>query len=344
MENEKVFIELPDELEVRQEIRTIMDRGLAHEKRLSLKRPVLALAALFLVLFFGLGFVFPTYASQIPLVGGIFERFNHFDETQRDQVSEMLIEVGLTGRAVGREEGEEIIITIEEALFDGRIIYLSYIIESEIALDGFLSISISDFLIRFDNRRATINSSRGGSGGGSSIERICDETYLYAGVTMLNINQDFEHAGDATVSVVISGTIFTETEFERLEFRAIGLERGRYEIDPGEFRFRAERPETNIFVIDETIETDEFRGVIEHVRTSALGMSIKVRGNGGLYLDFHVSDDLGNQYEKISAGGSNVRMWYDFIGTIPPEATQLIITPFENATNETFDPIIINLR
>jgi len=349
MNDEKIFIEIPDQLEVKDEIKTIIDRGL-QQRKLSLSRPTLTIAASFLAVLLTLGFVFPTHASQLPFVGDFFERY-FFDHDQRDKVAEITMQVGQEGRARGAEEGRGIKITIEEAVFDGRSIYLSYILESEFDLeDYFVSISISDFAVRFDGYRTTVNAMRSGSGSSSTgFDRICDDTYLYAGMTMFHIRyhprQNFERSGDATLSVLLSGTIFTESGFvERFDFQSIGLERGQYELSPDEFRFPLERIKTDIYVLDEAIEIDEFHAVVEHVHISTLGIGIQVRGNGDFDLEFYVYDDLGNQYSWFGSGGNGFTALHNFIGIIPPEANQLIITPFLRSTYEAQEPIILSLR
>jgi len=99
MNSEKMFIEVPTETEVKQEIQSIIKKGLINEEKSNFRRNVLATAAAIFVSLFALGLVFPGYASQIPLIGGIFELFetDHRDYSPLQDVAlDVSDEVGIT--------------------------------------------------------------------------------------------------------------------------------------------------------------------------------------------------------------------------------------------------------
>jgi len=314
MDSEKVFIEIPNELEVREEIREIIDKGLMKEKKSNLRRNVLAAAASVFVSLLVLGFVFPGYASQIPLIGRIFEVF---ETNYRDYspLQEFAHDVSITGETHGMS------ITIEETVFDGQTVYFTYRVESDWALDDDFHFQISPAAAALWVDGVDMNEHGGLSASPGVLQQVSEYHYIAVGsVSFPNFDEIVEHAE-------VSFTL------------------GDWYV-----RFPVERTAGDIIQINETMRNENFEATITQVIISPIG--VKVYYNYTKPIEYawlgwefftsspvpegaeanfviEVSDDLGNEYawdslsEGHDDGGSG---WLNLIEPLYPEASELIIT------------------
>jgi len=307
MENEKVFIELPSELEVRQEIRAIMDKGLVQEKKSSLRRNVLATAAAIFVSLLALGFAFPGYARQIPIIGEVFGGlFEHFDEPDYWKVSSLqrfAEGIGIVGEAQG------MVVTIDEAVFDGQLLHLSYTLESDEALPSDFNIDISVSALKLNGERPIDFNGWGGSS--RHLERIPNTENLYMGITSLMLPSIFENFNTAKISLTIPGN--TETEW--FAFRTAG---------EGNFVFQLGVVDAETILVEATIDFDSFMIRVMQIRISPLGITVYFQGD----REFKVFDDLGNEYMPTFGFGVDDDGWRYFAETIHPDAREIIIMPY----------------
>lgn len=317
MSDKKMFIELPSELEVKREIKSIVDKGLGEEKR-GLKKPFLMTAATLIVSLFLLGFAFPTYASQIPIIGGIFEMFDS-ENHHRDYSSmqEFATETGLTGEING------LIVTIEETFFNGQTLYFTYRIESDRVLnEGYPSFQISEPEIWVDG--VNIAEYSGFFSTPGLVQRISENNYVAVG------SVGFMHLGEN----VESGEV-------------------RFMLDNWHVILPVERVAGNIVYINESVGNEGFEATITQMVVSPvnvliyfayiqpaeydiLGWDFFVRSPvpEGVEARFNmrVIDDLGNEYDwQMSSGGivdDGVGGWLEIIEPLHPEASELIVTPY----------------
>jgi len=139
-------------------------KKLMKKKRNGWKKKAFSAAAAAVIATTILGFSFPTYASNIPIVGDIFraidgDRFANFQAFSN--------EIGITKTNNG------ISITINEAIFDGETVFFTYTIESDkdlgekISLDAFTSAKEIKF--------------NGSWQQGNEIERVAENQYVGVG-------------------------------------------------------------------------------------------------------------------------------------------------------------------
>jgi len=118
------------DFEKRQMKNSIIKQGLpARTNNSTWQRKLIASVAIFVFGISAFGFSFPALAQHIPLIGGFFARMEVLDGGRFSTIAEYATMVGEIQVADG------VSITLVEQLFDGRGIYLSYLIESETALN-----------------------------------------------------------------------------------------------------------------------------------------------------------------------------------------------------------------
>jgi len=356
MDSEKMFIEIPDELEVREEIRTIIGKGLIKEQKSNLRRNVLAVAAAAFVLLFMLGFVFPSYASQVPIIGGIFEIFEaeHRDYSPlQDVANEVSDDVGIarlpeedtrtyiledgTIKTVNETDGSVTIssgvnpyiineidgmsLTIKEVVFDGQNVYFTYHIETDRALGDYYHFGLSEPELWVDGVDLMKYQGFGASPG--ELQRVSEYNYIAVGsFSFPTFNEDVEYAD--------------------LHFRL-----GSWQVE-----FPIERIDSEVIQVNETVSNEGFEATVTEVSISTIGGLIyydfsKPPGYGILGWDFFtssstpdgteanfeikVSDNLGNEYDWGMMGEIGERRGSGTINLhepLHPDATELIITPF----------------
>ena len=332
MKDEKLFIEIPDEIEVRKEIKDILGKGLVPQQP-KLKRNTLAVAAVLLITLFGLGFAFPVQASRIPIVGLVYSGL--FDHFGLERIHEFTTVVSISHDIDGK------LVTIEEIAFDGTHIHFIYTVESneEVDLESWDWLRIDKPTIHVD-RRNSIN-----FGGWSTfrgfLQRISDDKFLYAGTISLQF------------------------------FELIDIENGTFSFYFGGANFIVplEKLENEIITVDKNIIYENYDITLEKIAISPFGFNIFLESNfiSPFYRDrainLTVYDNLGNRYSITTSGAQSKgdsTFWihnYTLVGIIPEEATELILTLFVNyfepSTEEEYhyavvdsvelEPIIIQL-
>ena len=283
-----------------------------------------ASAALFSLVI--LGFSFPSYASQIPIIGGIFEIFDRNEDMDTGRLQGFAQEINLTGKIGGMP------FTIEEAVFDGQVLYFSYVIESQVELGEWEAL----FNVRnltFHVGREDILRNMGWGAGGGPLQQLAENTYIGVWSIML-----------PPLSVEVeSGTIgfILESEFGS----------GCFQVSfPVE---RVNNIETSF--VETTMANSDFAATLEDMRVSPLGTTIyfsyqilneRYLGyisedmilNSGTRefsvatLNIKVYDELGNEYtlgmgsSEVEEYGRNTIGWIQFIQPVHEDANTLIVT------------------
>jgi len=328
LDNEKVFIELPSEAEVQAEIQTIIKRGLTSNK----KKPVLLLTASIMGVLLLLGFAFPGYASQLPIIGGIFR---NFDGYLRDYgpLQEYATEVNFVGQI-----GDNIIVTIEDAFFNGHMVTFTYRVESDHSLADNFQLAITNPQIWVNNVQmfdefgwGTIH---------NPLQQIADYEYI------------------SVAGIVFHGFAdLAETAEIRFDFGMLQV------------AFPVEQTDgTDILVINELLEYRGFSTEISNVIVSPISIILQYRLNepvgynefffyndqsalitGGNMSHFSliITDDLGNEIIPRGSGSGSSGLIYGFLDIatpLHPDATKIIITPTATISHTALAEGYIDIR
>jgi len=358
MESEKMFIEVPNELEVREEIRAIIDKGLIKEEKSYLRRNGLVAAAAVLVLLV-LAFAFPGYASQIPIIGGIFEIFENgwrdfsplqdiahdvsdkaaITEIPKDNSRIYILEDGMI--KIEHEDGSVTImddvirnvidetdgmsLTIKEVVFDGQTVYFTYHVETNRALRDDHRFELSSPELWVDG--VDLMQYQGFSASSGQLQRISEHNYIAIGE-------------------------FTFPPFdENVKYADLYFILGNWRVG-----FPIERIASAASQVGETVSNEGFEATVTQVLISEIGGMIfydyilpieygwlhwefftesPVPEGKEAYFGIRVIDDLGNELDggMSSTGiGDEDGHWgrgtLTLLEPLHPDATELIITPF----------------
>ncbi|SOC15413.1 uncharacterized protein DUF4179 [Ureibacillus xyleni] len=277
------------------------------------------------------GFAFPTIASQIPFMDQIISYFK--DENQTNNFETFSTDVGLVQTSNG------ITVMIENAVYDGTNITVSYAIETEHPFNDSLSHHW------FDVEGAIAAS------GSDAMKKITDTHY----VGMTTITPTFK--GDVhpeTVQVTWKPTSFSDNE---------GVEvKGDWY-----FAFSVERLEGNLELLNKTVQNKDVTFTLQSIEYTPVSTNISyeqvvsdelLQSWDSVTPVFKITDNLGHVYlDKLSGGGMSPDHFKTFkgtteFGTIQEEASQLIIQPIGIASLNDgkgqieieLDPIVIDLK
>lgn len=117
------------------------------------------------------GVTMPTYASNIPLIGGIFESFN---EKRLENYDKYASDINIT------KEYNGINVTINKVVYDGLDLDIFYSIESDKELEG--NLDIWDSNIKINNKAIHL--------GGGSYGEFTDDNKTYIGRISYSVNSN----------------------------------------------------------------------------------------------------------------------------------------------------------
>lgn len=265
------------------------------------------------------GVVNPAYAANIPIISDIFRFIDekYGNTGAYDKYKENASEINITKESNGIE------ITIKDAVFDGKNINYTYELKSDRNLGDYP-------LVGCDLDHIKIEGYYGSLGGGSSCERVHDNTYV--GSNSFSIDEEMKEIN------------------LKLNFSSIRInEKNNDEEINGEWNFdlNLKATENTKQVVNKTIEKDGIEIIIDNIIKTPMSTAIEYTQEGypaELEEKWHfirpfieVSDDLGNVYEftDCSGDGENGTMHYSAnFGSIDENATKLIITPKLDLGNE----------
>ncbi|MEC2077139.1 DUF4179 domain-containing protein [Metabacillus fastidiosus] len=284
------------------------------KKKSKWKKPVFAAAAVLCLSTATFGLAFPTYASQVPIIGDIF-RFLDNDRTGLyDNYKEYANELNVTKKSNGVK------ITVNDAVFDGKTITLTYSLESEKDLGESPS--------TFDN--VDVKGEIGATWG-AVITKVEENKY----VGLMRLNPYMKEGEMAEVNWTIK-EIITDTEMKS-------------EIIKGNwnFKFQLKATERDNFAVNKSIEQNGIKVGIDKIMMTPMSFTVdynqevseSIRGNwDDVYVEIEIKDDLGNIYAGENNGGSgdsggyNMN-WSKTFMKLDKEATKLIITPHVSLMN-----------
>ena len=294
------------------------------KKKSNWKKKTIVAANIIFVLTASSGIAFPSYSKNMPIVGDIFRAIDTCKTGIYDNFKENANEINSTKISNGIE------ITLNEVIFNGRTLNLTYTVKTDRDLGKYISLG----------GEATLKGKGIQSGGGSSrFEQVDKNTYIgIQDITFtdfvdnpkdkisfdLKINEIYwcEEKREDSESAKISGN----WNFEVEDLKAI---KGITEIIN-----KSVEKEGVIITINEISKypmstfvsysqkvTDEFNKKWKHARVS-----------------LEARDDLGNIYLSQDNGGSGTSPnnidWSTNFGTINKGAKKLIITPKLDISNK----------
>ncbi|MFJ7935319.1 DUF4179 domain-containing protein [Sporosarcina sp. NPDC096371] len=275
------------------------------KKRMGWKMNVAAAAVVIGLSTATIGLTFPAYAGNIPIIGDIFRFLDNEKTGLYDNYKEYSTEMNLT------QESNGIKITINDAVFDGETVAITYSIESDRDLGEDLTIF----------GMADIKGSKGGAGS-SHISKI--DEYHYVGldkVTPISLTSD---KVDIKWNIDNLHQLDMENEIK------------------GNWKFAFSLPATDsqIQLTNESVEQNGVTVNIEKVAFTPMSFIVHYNQQATqqvqdkwheAYIELNVIDDLGNVYSGEGNGGSGkdsyTMNWSKTFEKLDPNATKLIITP-----------------
>lgn len=306
------------------------------KKRMSIWKTSIVAAVVVFVITTATAFTFPSFAAQIPYVhnvmsyfGEAFSRFNTFEQYSDH--------IGLEQSSHG------ITMKIDQAVYDGRNITVSYIVETESDFDESFQHSTMDF---FSVAGATMYSAS------SKFTKLTDTQFIgyinyipefpdkkYPETVEITMNPSYFYS--SSNSVLIKGDWLFKFSLKKIESKTVLVNQ------------TTTHPEVYV-----TIKSLQFTGVSTMMSYEELVTDELLSRFGFVGQLFHISDDLGYVYmDGLEAwGGGFTSNNYDLLkkgtvsfGVINENASQLIIkptiveNPFFKRNRIELEPIIIDL-
>lgn len=308
---------------------------LKKRKKTAIWRNIAVAATIFVGATMATGFAFPSIASQIPFMENVISYFD--DEEQRYKNFEAFSsDIGLAQTSNGMT------VMIDNAVYDGTNITVSYAIETEHAFGDNMKVRTPD---SFDVKGAT------GSGGTSQFTRISDTRYVGISIFTPDFKNDVY---PNTVEVTWEPTAFENYD----DFAVEG---------DWSFAFSLDRIDGDIQLVNEIIQHKDVNFTLQSVEFTDVSTVIAyeqvitdelLEQWPSVSPVFRISDDLGHVYmNETGGGGVSHDNGKTFTGTtafgrVQEGARQLIIQPVEIAsllegkghTEIELDPIVIDLK
>lgn len=306
-EHEAVEMEV-DELEKAKVKRTLKESIVQKRKRRSWKKPVAAAVMVAGLSVATLGLTFPAYAVSLPVIGNIFKFLDVGNIGVYDHYQEYSTEMNLTAESNG------IKVIINNAIFDGETVALTYSIESNQDLGE------SPYLRGLLNMKGSI-----GGAGGSKVSKV--DSNRYVGLT--TETGFFKNKKPDTVHM-------------KWQIDSIVIQENQEEIKgKWSFAFALEATEADTRVVGQSSELDGVTVQIGKLSVTPMSfivyydqlVSEEIRNKWhGVDMDIEVKDDLGNLYSGKGNGGTGDNKgyhtsWSKTFEKLDPNAAKLILTP-----------------
>lgn len=288
------------------------------------QKNVLAASIIFGLSTATIGLSFTASAKSIPLIGDIFSYFSNENSGLSDDIKNgkglysdykaYSNEIGLT------KESNGLTFTINDAIYDGKTVTITYIIESEEDLgDG-------SFFIPSPNIKEM--KAQGGSDG---ISKVADKKYV--GLLTVSNLEDLK-VDKVNIDWDINSIGITDMDKEI---------KGNWD-----FSFSLKATESNEKVINKSVNQHGVKVSVKKLSISPMSFvvdyhqevsdSVKNKWDEA-YVELSIRDDLGNVYAGQGNGGSGIDSYnLNFSKTfqkIDPNATKLIATPHVTLRNFT---------
>lgn len=248
---------------------------------------------------------FPTQAKEIPIIGNVFAYLSEYKTGNYAEYKDFSKSLDMV------QQDKGIKFTLNDAIYDGTTVMLTYSMESEEDLGE--EVIVADDL--------KIKGYHGGMGGSGGVYKVKDNTYI--GFIRISISE----AGDElNVKYNIDRLHNSNDDFDI---------KGNWD-----FKFNIKKTDTDILMANKSVAQEGIKLNVEKITFTPMSTIIHysqelsqevLEGYFDGYTELvEVRDDLGHVYSGQENGGSGVDTLMKFSSTyekIDKNATKLIITP-----------------
>lgn len=280
------------------------------QKRKSWKMPVAAAAIILSLSVTTIGLGFPAYAGNIPIIGDIFRFLDNEKTGVYDSYKEFSTEMNLT------QESNGIKMTINDAVFDGKTVTLTYSIESKKELAG-----------EIERLAADMADSEGARGMIVSDELTKVDNHHYVGLSRFTPSElNLTDREIIDLKWKVNGLLFEEEEKDI---------KGNWK-----FAFSLKAADSQVQLSNGRAEQDGIQVNVEKVVFTPMSFIVHYDQQASeqatdkwddITIELEVKDDLGNIYSGEGNGGfgkdSYTMSWSKTFEKLDPNATKLIVTP-----------------
>lgn len=327
-------IEIPKELHERSKMG--VKKAKTEQERIRFKNPLVAAAVILGLTTTSVAYAFPSIASQIPFMDNVISFFNDEERDYKD-FETFSTDIGLAQTSNGTT------VMIDNAVYDGTNITISYAIETEQKIEQEVDIRARNW---FDVVGAS------GMGGGEKITKISDNRYVgLVSFTPHFKGEEYPETVEITWKPEVFYSLSNDLEVE-----------GDWSFD-----FSLNRLDGDIELLNQTVQNENVTFTLQSIEFTDVStvMSYEQVVSDELLKEwesvtpvFHVTDDLGKVYMNGTGGGGmspdngkTFKGTSDF-GTIQEGASKLIIQPVQIAslnygkghTKIELEPIVIELK
>lgn len=305
---------------------TLIKSIIRKQKRKSWKMPAVAAAIVLSLSVTTIGLAFPAYAGNIPIIGDMFKFLDKEKTGIYDNYKEFSTEMNLT------QESKGIKMTINDAVFDGKTVAVTYSIESGKELEGEIE-RLADNMLDIQGARGMV--------GSYDISKV--DNHHYVGLSRFTPSElDLKGGEMIDIKWKVNSLMFEEEEKDikgKWNFAfSLKAADSKVQLSNG----RAEQNGIQISVEKVVFTPMSF---IVHYDQKASKQAIEKWDD--VNVEVEVKDDLGNIYSGEGNGGfgedSYTMSWSKTFEKLDPNATKLIITPtvellsFEDPVSDTVE-------
>lgn len=304
--DESEFIEMEVSEFEKEKVKKCIKQSKKKKKKTGWKTKVAVASIIFTLSGAIFSMAFPTYAGSLPIIGDVFKFLGDDKLGLYTNYKEYSKEMNMT------EESNGIKITVNDVVFDGRTVTMTYSIESDQDL--------GDDPIVFD--WIDIEDSEGMTGS-SKVSKVDANNYVGI-VTATHDNREEKDVANV------------KWDIEKIEL----LDKKEKIEGNWNFAFSIKATENKKQMVNKSIEQDGVKVNIEKLSFTPMSFVIyynqeiskEVRQDWDeVDVELRIKDDLGNEYVGEGNGGSgkdsyNIS-WSDTFQKLNPNATKLIVTP-----------------
>ncbi len=317
MKNEKDFLQIDIEeitsIEVAKEEKQAVIRHILQKPIKVFKLPKWVVAALIAIGISSVGIMsISTVASKLPIVEQFLSYFSKDEQLSRFADNSSIVATTSVSNGITMK--------VEDALYDGNLVSLSFSLESEQPLDNLL----------FMENLPKIAGHEDGSDGGFKLKKINEDTYI------------------GFLTITLNNTTPSPSSIELTWEPGSFLDINRNTLASGDWNFSIElnKIQGNELTVNQTISSKSHELVIDYLSFTKYATVIYFSGD----LDFateivtlDITDNLGNHYEEAPTTSMKVTDKYStgtvVINDFNSSATSIFITPTIHTTDVKWEKI-----
>lgn len=296
------------------------------QKRKCWKMPVVAAAIVLSLSVTTIGLAFPAYAGNIPIIGDIFRFLDNEKTGVYDNYKEFSTEMNLI------QESNGVKMTINDAVFDGKTVAVTYSIESDKELEGEIEM-LADSMLDIQGARGMV--------GSYDISKV--DNHHYVGLSRFTPSElDLTEGEAIDIKWKVNGLLFKGSKEEI---------KGKWK-----FAFSLKAADSQVQLSNGSAERDGVQITVEKVVFTPMSFIVHYDQKASeqaiekwdhVDVELEVKDDLGNIYSGEGNGGfgkdAYTMSWSKTFEKLDPNATKLIVTPtvsllsFDTETPDKFE-------